>query len=303
VTGGSSLLVALVLAFGGVLGIAGSAHGAFPGENGRIAYTEEASNKLFTVNPDGSDARRLMADRPGHVTEVEPSYSADGRRIAFASYRGISIVNADGSRPRRVKGVDGLDPSFSPGGKRLVYQSEGEIWRVRVDGTRRKPLTGGRRHPAFHPAWSPDGRHIVFSRVRRLPGGSLGDWNLYTMRPDGSEITRLTRMHGSELAADWSPDGREVAFARAYREERSGIWAVSWPDGEVRGIYNATEYMEGGPAFSPDGSQIAFWAGHYPNGALRTDILTVPASGMTTPDPGIATAVVESGFYPAWQPR
>jgi dipeptidyl aminopeptidase/acylaminoacyl peptidase len=60
------------------------------------------------------------------------------------------------------------------------------------------------------PAWSPDGETIAFVSNR------AGDYDLYTIRPDGSNMRQLTRM-GSIISPQWSPDGRMISFSSNWR--------------------------------------------------------------------------------------
>jgi hypothetical protein len=59
------------------------------------------------------------------------------------------------------------------------------------------------------PAWSPRGDRILFTSDRD------GDWELYTMRPDGSDLKRLTRSPGNDAHPTWSFDAEWIAFASA----------------------------------------------------------------------------------------
>ena len=70
------------------------------------------------------------------------------------------------------------------------------------------PLTAGPQNDNF-PAWSPKGDRILFTSDRD------GDWELYTIRPDGSDLKRLTHSPGNDAHATWSLDGEWIAFASA----------------------------------------------------------------------------------------
>lgn len=90
------------------------------------------------------------------------------------------------------------------------------------------------------PDWSPNGRKIAFVR----------DGALYTMRADGSRVTRVTV--GAHAPA-WSPDGRRIAFAGDYGD----LWTVH-PDGTVLTRLTDDNAGDAEPAWSPDGTRIAF---------------------------------------------
>jgi Tol biopolymer transport system component/DNA-binding winged helix-turn-helix (wHTH) protein len=106
----------------------------------------------------------------GH--NVQPAWSPDGQWIAYHSRSrgGIWIVPATGGAPQQVAEF-GSDPAWAPGSDRLVFTSESgaaagssTLWIARRDGSERRALTTAGQPAGSHrmPAWSHDGRHVVF---------------------------------------------------------------------------------------------------------------------------------------------
>jgi Tol biopolymer transport system component len=130
----------------------------------------------------------------------------------------IYVGNTDGSgKPTIIAGPQSVNPNegpprWSPDGSWIVFGTAGNgiagpdlgLSLVHPDGSglRRIPITPANlNHYAYSPNWSPDGTHIIFSLW--FQGGFGTD--LYTIRPDGSERTQVTRADGTEDFVSWAP--------------------------------------------------------------------------------------------------
>jgi TolB protein len=173
----------------------------------------------------------------------------------------------------------------------FVSDQDGEpnIWVMDLDGGEPVNLT---QHDAqdHSPAWSPDGEWIAFASVR----DSLY-WELYAMRPDGSEVQRLTWWEdASDLSPSWSPDGTRLAFA----SKRDGNWEIYIMDREGGNLARLTSHEadDTSPAWSPDGSRIAF-------ASTRdgyAEIYVMPIVGGEAVN--ISNAPFSSEHGPTWSP-
>ncbi|HXF32038.1 MAG TPA: hypothetical protein VN522_10995 [Solirubrobacterales bacterium] len=146
----------------------------------------------------------LFAVRDGHsnqltenAADTEPSFSPDGRTIAFAREGHIYTVRPDGSGERRITIGNALDsrPQISPNGRIVLFErraAEGEpshLYTVPVGGGQAKELAPDTAED-FEARFSPDGSKIVF--VRRTTTGTRPNDDLYSVRPNGTGLTRLT---------------------------------------------------------------------------------------------------------------
>ena len=124
------------------------------------------------------------------------------------------------------------------------------------------PLTSGSQSDNF-PAWSPKGDRILFTSDRD------GDWELYTIRPDGSDLRRLTSSPGNDAHAVWSLDGDWIAFASArngFKDEMpvgegggqgaGDIFVMRWDGSDVRQLTDDA-FEDATPAFAPRGGHAS----------------------------------------------
>lgn len=162
---------------------------------------------VYLMRADGS-RRVRVTDSP--TTDMEPTWSPDGRRIAYAASSTISILNVEcllrgeDCHPQSVPLVRGDSPHWSPSGKQLVYQSRefpGLISVISADGSGEPIRLSSPNQHCGHPRWSPDGRRIAFDCPR----------NVYVINVDGSGLVNLTEgKYGGY--PQWSPDGSQIAF-------------------------------------------------------------------------------------------
>ena len=201
-----------------VLVTAGSAGGAFPGKNGRIAFADRigANWEIFSMRADGTARRRLTNNL---LNDTSPTWSPDGSRIAFRSDRAgnpeIYVMNADGSGLERLtrRPLGDTRPSWSPDGTRIVYQRfktggqgldprTAEIAVMNADGSGVKVLTNNTIED-LNPSWSPDGKRIAFASQR------VGaQFDIYVMSADGSRERRVTRTVANEMTPACQPRPR-----------------------------------------------------------------------------------------------
>ena len=179
-TTGIRAIVVGLLALVGVAGAVATADATTPGANGKIAFRryfdqDHSSGALFTANPDGSDVQQITHPAAGPVLDNEPDWSPDGKQVVFQRNDGngcgtncetaeIWVVNADGSNAMAIV--------KDPVGKGCA-----------LDG---KPAGGSCRGG---PAWSPDGKRIIFEC-----GAPNGPGGFCVANADGSnEVHSTTR--------------------------------------------------------------------------------------------------------------
>jgi TolB protein len=208
----------------------------------------------------------------------------------------IYLMSSDGSdRLRLSQGQSEFlsAPAWSPDGTRLAFASDQagntDIWVADIDGG--DPVNITNNDAKDHsPAWSPDGEWIAFASVR----DSLY-WELYLMRPDGSDVQRLTWWEdASDLSPSWSPDSTRLAFA----SKRDGNWEIYTMDRNGDNLVRLTNDPadDTNPAWSPDGSRIAFASTR--DGYAEIYVTTVLGGGASN----VSNAPYSSEFGPTWSP-
>ena len=264
-----------------------------------VPPTPDPTSGLTDGDADGAEeqtpapATRLTVH---NAFDSVPTWSPDGRRIAFGSDRDgnwdIYVMNADGSGVARLTDNDAVDssPAWSPDGRRIAFVSPRDgnldIYVMNADGSGVTRLTHNDAYD-WYPAWSPDGRRIAFDSDRD------GNREIYVMNADGSGVTRLTYNGAVDGFPAWSPDSRRIAFV----SERDGNWDIYVMNADGSGVTRLT-YNEADdwlPAWSPDGRRIAFVSVR--DGNLEIYVMNADGSGVTR-----LTYNDAHDSFPEWSP-
>ena len=151
-----------------------------------------------------------------------------------------------------------VTPSISPDGRQIAFSYQGVLYLTPVEGGVARPLTSGKSY-ASNPVWSPKGDKIAFASDR------YGNFDIYTINPDGSDLRRLTTLSGSEIPQTFTPAGDSIVFTGGYISSKESAkfpraWLASLYRVSVNG--GAESLVLPAPAqnsnFAPDGKSMIF---------------------------------------------
>jgi TolB protein len=204
--------------------------------------------------------------------------------------RHIYVTNLNGTGTRRLGAVElssDEDPAWSPDGSKIAFTTDRdgnkEIYVANADGSNPVRLTTDSAAD-YEPTWSPNGTRIAFVSTR------AGSADIFTMSVNGADVSQLTNTPGVEADPAWSADGR-IAFA-SDREGPSNIYVMN-ADGS--GVTRLTSTGGDHPAWSADGTKLAYSTTYCPYAYCGPSIYIVSETG-------VASANVGPGQRPAWAP-
>ena len=248
----------------------------------------------------GSTVTEQLTSGPGY--DYQPDCAPDGRWVVYASYSNDAVelwsLNLETKRTQQLTtgGAVNLEPRFSPDGKRIAFVStsfngrfhifvgqfsNGELKDVqRLTGENRSTLPRYYYSQYDHeisPAWSPDGKEILFVSNRGHIYGTGGFWR---MRAEtGAEAREI---HYEETAwkarPDFSPDGKRIVYASYLGQQWHQLWVLPSQGGDPFPL-SYGDFDNVAPRWSPDGKQIAFISNRSGNTSLWTQ--TVPGGSQT----------------------
>jgi TolB protein len=223
-----------------------------------------AANNIWLMNSDGSNRAPLTRITSFGADNVEQSWSPDGSKLAFTSSRAL-----DGSNSTN---------------KNRTHN----VWVMNADGSGAVPLTKMQAVGAecVSPAWSPDGRKLLFDSGRALDGSDASGTgsNIWVMNADGSNAVPLTRLTASNNQRPvWSPDGSRVAFDSSRALDGSdnlnlnqtfNIWVMNADGSGAFPLTRLTAAPSAGSLvarWSPDSRKVAFESGRALDGSNNSN--------------------------------
>jgi Tol biopolymer transport system component len=232
----------------------------------------EGNDEVMITSALGGAERRLAA----FATAVQAgiSWSPDGKWLAVTAgsmdgataLRLLSVETGESrilTAPPLESGGD-FDPAFSPDGHSLAFVRERgmnveELWMLSLSknympiGTAKKILADGRKN--HDPAWSGDGREIIFS------SGELALAGMYRMPADGSgSPARIDALGDGVTEPALSQSSRHLAFTRTFRS--ASIWRldIKSKSSLPQQLIASSAFRDVFPQYSPDGTKIVFYS-------------------------------------------
>lgn len=214
-------------------------HASWSPDGSTIVFIDNAYGSIWTIKPDGSDAAEVLRCGDWCAIMDYPSWSPDGSKILFVAFAG------DPNQPPQSSTINVLDiatgertvvteatfpqivdtPQFSPDGSAIVFSMNelDDAFNQTGAALATVPVTGGDLtwltdfdQFAYYPSWNATTNEILFGQEPIL-WSALADrdaqpLNLWTISPDGTELTQVTDVAQGEqvIQSSWTPDGDQI---------------------------------------------------------------------------------------------
>jgi Tol biopolymer transport system component len=221
---------------------------------------------IYTVKPDGTQLKRLSwaPGTSGRLMSDDQAatFTPDGRHVLFTRASGgihpkvdqikhsdLVVMDLSGNNRRIVLRApqykaDYENASFSPDSSKLVYehrrsqlvdpQTRRALIVSSANGKHQQQITPWSLNAGDGADWSPDATHLLFRSYD--DDNEQTQSQLYTIRPDGTELRQLTRFAPGTalLSASFSPDGQQIVFAMGGKSGKADIFVMNADGTEIR---------------------------------------------------------------------
>jgi Tol biopolymer transport system component len=216
----------------------------FSPDGSRIAFTDsrvdEAGNfvdsNIFMINAtEGAAVQQITTT---NLVELGPCFAPDGKSIYFTKSDGgrFHIWNVNLESSLLTQYSEGFTPSLSKDGRLLIItrnnktSRRGEIWSIDVINGTETLILSDEKKGFSSPQISPDGRLIVCVGSTEKTATTPENLNIYTIRPDGTNLTQLTFHPGHDVSPVWAPDGKAIYFIsqRGNPTGKFNVWRMDF---------------------------------------------------------------------------
>jgi Tol biopolymer transport system component len=226
------------------------------------------------LNPD-----RTVEFTTDEGTWVSLDVAPDGKTILFELLGDLYSVPISGGEAKAITRGLAFDsqPSYSPDGKMIAFVSDRggaeNLWVAKSDGSEPVPLTKDKQSLFTSPSWTPDGEFILISRQPQLPWGSFELWMYHVRGGTGVPVTKGKPKPDSKpdewvhaVGAVASKDGKHLYYTKrnkmfnAYNNLRFPLSQIARRD-RVTGDEDAITEARGSafrPVLSPDGTKLVY---------------------------------------------
>jgi TolB protein len=246
---------------------------AFSPDGEQIVFTRfrNGYNKgpadLVVFNIKEKTVHTLVSDGSANVNLPGSSWNFINESIVFSSSREphdeIYLIDDNGNPGDEIQitnrsGQMAYEPSFSPDGEWIVFEShpmdvenQGVITKCKIDTNDVFYTLTEDSNDCRQPNWSATGNFILYQRY------TSGQWDIWKMKPDGTEKGKVTSGDGDKTDASFTSDGNYILYSGDADQDYANIYKISINGGTAIRLSNYEGY-DGAPSISSDGRKLVF---------------------------------------------